>query len=293
MEKIKKCLKHEGGQVLVLAALLMTVLMGMAALAVDIGMVTVTKSKLQNDADAAALAGAMEISSGKTKAEETAKLYAKANDSKLEDSNIKAIANTSTRKIEVVCTKKVSYTFARILGFVDADVSARAVAQKKGFDGGTLPFINFDTYSEGMELTLWDKEGSGNKERLDTKTAIYKFDPEVGAVHGNGKMSNIKDEVGDICKDGATVYLLSLSNDVMFERSIIPITTKNGKSDSFVWPKGNVGEGSIINSQHLVLLKCIVKKYDEKTVKIRVDEIYEDLTPIGISKIDSYANLTE
>lgn len=204
-----------------------------------------------------------------------------------------ATANTSTCKIEVVCTKKVSYTFARILGFTDADVSARAVAQKKGFDGGTLPFINFDTYQEGFELTLWDREGSGNKERLDTKTAIYQFDPKVGAVHGNGKMANIKDEIGAICKDGATVYLLSLSNDVMVRGKEIPITTKNGKSESFTWPGGNVKEGSIIKSQYLVLLKCTVNHYDDKTVKIIVDEVYKDLTPDGIEKIDSYACLTE
>lgn len=51
-------LKNERGQVLVLAALLMTVLMGFTAFAVDIGRVTVLKSKLQNAADAAALAGA-------------------------------------------------------------------------------------------------------------------------------------------------------------------------------------------------------------------------------------------
>lgn len=77
MEKIKKGLKHEGGQVLVLAALMMTVLMGIAALAVDVGMVTVTKSKLQNDADAAALAGAMEISSGKTRQKKLQKIMPK------------------------------------------------------------------------------------------------------------------------------------------------------------------------------------------------------------------------
>jgi hypothetical protein len=304
VKKIIKEGKSENGQVLVLAALFMVVLMSFAALAIDIGMATVTKTKLQNDADAAALAAASNISAGKTTAEKTAINYAKANDSHLEDSKIhteadynlgtvKAVADTGSRTVEVVCTKKISYTFARVMGFKDTVISARAVAEKKGFNGGTMPFINFDTYEEGGEIELWDREGKGNKERLDTKTLYYQFDPEVGAIHGNGKMSSIKDEVGEICTDGATIYLLSLSNDVMVENSEIPVTTKNGKEESFEWPSGNVGEGSIINSQYLVLLKCTVKHYDNKTVKAVVEEVYEDLTPDGLKNIGSSAVLVE
>jgi len=48
--------KH--GTVFVLVAFLLTVLIGVAALAVDIGYVAITRNQVQNAADAAALAGA-------------------------------------------------------------------------------------------------------------------------------------------------------------------------------------------------------------------------------------------
>lgn len=50
------------GAVIVIVAIVMIVLLGVAALAVDIGYVAVTKNELQNIADAAALAGAGELS---------------------------------------------------------------------------------------------------------------------------------------------------------------------------------------------------------------------------------------
>lgn len=292
---MKKLAKNEEGQVLVLFALVLVVLMGFAALTVDVGSMTLTKTKLQTAADAAALAGASELPDDST-AEYTAVEYAKKNGVQESDAIATAGYNGDPNKIEVVCKKKVTHTFARVIGFKDTDISARAVAQKKGFNGGTLPFINWDTYEIGEEIELWDREGKGNKERLDTPAHVvtYQYDPEVGAVHGNGKMANIKDEVGDVCTDGATVYLLSLSNDVMIPGTEIPIIKKNGKPDSFVYPDGNVGEETRISSQYIVILKCTVKYYDDKTATVVVEEAYEDITSIDdFEIIDSSSALVE
>jgi len=55
--------RHERGQVVVMAAGAMVVLLGFGALAVDIGFFAHTKRDLQNDADAMALAGAQEVPS--------------------------------------------------------------------------------------------------------------------------------------------------------------------------------------------------------------------------------------
>lgn len=441
-------LRNENGQVLVLVALLMTVIMGFAAFAVDIGRVTVVKSKLQNAADAAALAGAAayndnpkeiaksyamlngidedditvnlnvvlekahfesmlseseirnnlenmeeeelisfavkenldeylevevkkkytteqieeEIQSIKDNELETVtseillkfasdnsfiipEKYLSGKPSSIKDKDLNEVielllnlkrdalndevitttkikdgkksslidklveiymkpeeqngAQGNKKLVEVKLKRNVKYTFARILGFDDTTVTARAVAERKGFDGGVLPFTNFDPYQLGEELVLWDKEGSGNKERLLTlpHVIIYEFDPEVGAEHANGKVANIKDELKKVCTDGATVYILSLSNDIMIEGNDIPIIKNYGKNnqtyDSFKYPEGNVGQGNIIESQYLVLLKCTVKHYDDKTVKVLVDEIYEDLTPVGIESIKGSVLLVE
>ena len=57
------CCANQHGAVLVFVALLLIVLLGIAALAVDIGYVAITRNELQNAADAAALAGAGELGS--------------------------------------------------------------------------------------------------------------------------------------------------------------------------------------------------------------------------------------
>lgn len=54
-------LREEDGQVLVLAVVCMAVLLGFVALAIDVGQLLLTKRQLQTAADAAAIAGALEI----------------------------------------------------------------------------------------------------------------------------------------------------------------------------------------------------------------------------------------
>ena len=56
MRSIKQWLKREAGQSVILVALSIAMLCGVAALVVDIGMVSVREGQLQNAADAAALA---------------------------------------------------------------------------------------------------------------------------------------------------------------------------------------------------------------------------------------------
>jgi len=55
-------LKNQRGMAAIMVALCTTVLLGMAALAIDIGYLSVVKNELQNIADSAALAGANELS---------------------------------------------------------------------------------------------------------------------------------------------------------------------------------------------------------------------------------------
>ncbi len=55
-------LRNESGQVIVLAAVGMSAIMGFMALAVDVGQVRYAKRQMQMQVDAAALAGALEVS---------------------------------------------------------------------------------------------------------------------------------------------------------------------------------------------------------------------------------------
>ena len=63
-----KYIRNESGQAMVFVALFLVVLMGFAALAVDVGAMTVQRSKLQNAADAAALAGALDYANAESTA---------------------------------------------------------------------------------------------------------------------------------------------------------------------------------------------------------------------------------
>ncbi|TWH79080.1 Tad domain-containing protein [Sedimentibacter saalensis] len=282
MEKIEKCLKHEGGQVLVLAALLMTVLIGIAALAVDIGMVAVTKSKLQNDADAAALAGAMEISSGKTKAEEAAKLYAKANDSKLEDSNIKAKADTGARTIEVVCTKKVSYTFAKVLGFSNTEVSAIAVAELPAvqWTGDALPFINITFDYLNTDPMAWTNAGKGLKGTVTdfytrnsgTDNAYFELEYADGLTIKEGFSNGEKGLDGSKLSDGLDyvltdedknikkVYIFSLSSKVIQSGEV---TVNNRKKTIPLNKLNQLKNNDVIDPYQLVLIECLLIDYKD------------------------------
>lgn len=58
MKKFRKLFENEDGQALIMVSLLMVVILGFAALTIDIGVAYTSKSKLQSAADAAALAGA-------------------------------------------------------------------------------------------------------------------------------------------------------------------------------------------------------------------------------------------
>ena len=193
-------------------------------------------------------------------------------------------------QIKVTCTRTIDNSFMAILGFPTRTVSATAVAENPGFMGDTMPFINWDSYDVGDEIILWDKEGSGNFECLmhAPHDPYYHFDPAIGAEKKNGTVANIKKELENICIPGAVVYVISLKNDVMVPGNEIP--TSKG---SFVYPSANTKNKAIISSDYLALLKCTVISYDSKTIGLRIDESYEDLSPSGIETISGRPKLVE
>ncbi len=146
----KKNGQNEAGQALVLVALLMVVLMGFAALVIDVGMLYFTTGNMQNTVDAAALAGAQDLPNENT-AIITAENYAELNGAERSNTTVTTPYKGDSNKIEVVITKNIQYSFARVLGFTDADVSARAVAEKSGMGGG--PF-NYTVFSGDPDFTL-------------------------------------------------------------------------------------------------------------------------------------------
>ena len=103
----------------------LSLLLGICALVVDIGRVTVEKSKFQNALDAAALAAIRELPD-KIQAEAMAKEYIEKNGFRQDDIIVTFENNDS--EIHIQGTLQIRYLFARILNFDDVTVSQKAAA---------------------------------------------------------------------------------------------------------------------------------------------------------------------
>ncbi|HEY5557307.1 pilus assembly protein TadG-related protein [Acetobacterium sp.] len=246
---IKQIVKNENGQSIVLVALLMVVIMVFAALVVDLGMVSYTKTRLQNAADAAALAGAQDLPAAT--ATTTAETYAVKN--RVLATEVK-VTYPDANKIKVVCTRNYSYSFARIFGYTNTDVIASAVAQNGNWDGNALPFLNIygdgEDSSKGLPLTAWNMVYPGVKERiknddLDTTTGIkVKYEDGSIAFKEGLDMSKVKVPLQKILVVGNTVYMISLKHSEMLNYA------PNGSKE--------LGNNAFIPCIDTVLLKCEV-----------------------------------
>jgi Flp pilus assembly protein TadG len=133
-----KKLKNESGQAMVIFAVSMVVLLGFVALAVDTGSVALTKSKMQNATDAAALAAAQDLPDA-TAAQLTAEQYAELNGVDGVDITLQTPYQGDPTKALITCTQTVNYTFAKVLGKNSKTITTKAVAQY-GI-AGSVPWI--------------------------------------------------------------------------------------------------------------------------------------------------------
>lgn len=88
VRKLVRTVKGERGQILMLAAFMLVVLLGMVAMVVDVGRFLHERQDVQNLVDAAALAGAQDLPNEVSDAESNAMLYALANDSELTSGDV-------------------------------------------------------------------------------------------------------------------------------------------------------------------------------------------------------------
>lgn len=147
MRRLKTPLDSEQGAVAVLVALLMVVLLGFAAISIDVAKLYSERAQLQNGADAAALLVAQKCARSAADPHSPADPHCSAttplvgeivNRNAVDDvSNVKSTTlDPSTRTVRVttgaqetgVSTNSVSMVFAGIFGFPTAEVSAQSSA---------------------------------------------------------------------------------------------------------------------------------------------------------------------
>jgi len=131
--------RRDKGQVVVFVALAMFVLLGFAALGVDVGFMYVTRNQLQRCADSGALAGASAFTTGDwNDLSVRAISEARARDFASRDAVVQTPLNSAAEvsvafpqldQVEVVTSRNVNLFFARIFGMGNQTITARAVAQ--------------------------------------------------------------------------------------------------------------------------------------------------------------------
>jgi hypothetical protein len=122
--------KSERGQVVVLWVVSTVVLLGMAALVVDVGAWWRDKRRLQGTADAAALAGAQELPQSPGQARTVATNYANDNGGDVAGADITVTSGPSTNDtIDVTARRTDPGFFSNVLGIGSANISAHAKAR--------------------------------------------------------------------------------------------------------------------------------------------------------------------
>ncbi|UMZ75035.1 TadE/TadG family type IV pilus assembly protein [Natranaerofaba carboxydovora] len=193
---IKKIFKEEKGSSAVLVAITIVVLFAFTALVVDLGLVYIERARLVSAAEASALAGASSFpyrDDGEYEEEHydfaisEAKRIAEQNG--LEDYEIQLLPEDENQKkeIEVTAKRDVSYSFARVIGFNEQEVTGLAAAEAVPISGflGVVPFGIPDDDFEGYgvyELKIADGD-EGNYQPLalgGTGTSNYRDNLENG-----------------------------------------------------------------------------------------------------------------
>jgi hypothetical protein len=176
--RIARC---EKGGVLVLSTVILVVLLGMTALAIDLGLLMTARSQAQRAADAGAHGGAgvfLTAPGDGGLALAQARLYAENNrvqrlTLEVLDQDIDVIVDSQKVRVRVYRTQErgnpVATLFARILGFPTVDVSTAAAAQTWPGDATDciLPFAIPDrwdvhegsgAYRHAEAGDMWDEE---------------------------------------------------------------------------------------------------------------------------------------
>ena len=278
MRKILKGLyRKEEGQILIFTGIIMAVLMGFSAITIDVGMMAIEKSKLQNVADAVALAGAQELPDT-IKAKKLAMDYAKANGLTESQITITTPFNGDNKKMKVVTNRTVSHTMAKMIGIKETNMKAAAVAETivGGWAGESLPFVNLDDdYTKDSKIVAWEKTGPGDFESMwpdeyqmhnlgkndDHSKGYFTINYDDGIQIKEGTVATVKQEVGYIYEQHKPAYIFSLSS-----AAIPKYAGKNYLKNK-----------DIIPLKDLVLLQVTFDSYDYsgKTLYFTVTGVYD------------------
>jgi Flp pilus assembly protein TadG len=184
------------GQTLVLITIFMTALLGMAAMAVDVGSWYQDRRHLQNDADAAALAGAANIPLGTATSTATASF----NKNKLTNETV-VVTMPAADTVTVKTTYVAPTFFAKLFGKSSATINATAtakIAANAVAQHHVSPYVvTVASYNNGLGTTLFNCDANGNCGTVDLPTAANNTGGSCSGPVYSGISQNVQAALGD------------------------------------------------------------------------------------------------
>jgi hypothetical protein len=132
---MNKILRKPSGQVMVLYAGIVAVLLGAVGLCTDVGIMYINWQQLQKAADAAVLAGANYLPGDPATAISTATAWPSNNSALASEIVSGPTVDPTNTKISITLKRTVPYNFAQALGLVSSDVQVTAIAAVEGVGG--------------------------------------------------------------------------------------------------------------------------------------------------------------
>ncbi len=240
-----KRLRGNRGQALVIFALALFVLMGVAALAIDVGHMYAVRNELQRSADAGALAGASAFQEGPwdntdlssatmVLADARARSFASRDpvaQAPLDAGGDVTVTFPAADRIQVTTRRTVSLSFARVLGVPTQAINATAVAEAAIVDQGVrclkpwgipLPWDDANgnrqydpgetvhpltDIAEGTRVILKVGEPLNNPNNLDNVAAIQQESGHFFALSpcGDSGGADYRDRIEAACLDDCSL----------------------------------------------------------------------------------------
>lgn len=191
--------RDDRGQALVLFAAGLVGFMGLVGLSIDVGQMVHARTDAQKVADAAAFAGAQDLTNA-TAAKASANQWVEFNGSAATDAEI-TVSQTygSNDTIQVKVNRKVNFTFLKALGLSGTTVSAKAK-------------VRIATYSGGSGVLPWGFVASNNSNSSLLQNNCYQgqdgddlpiFQQNVDCIVKFGAGSSAGGDFGALALDGS------------------------------------------------------------------------------------------
>ncbi|NLH46324.1 MAG: hypothetical protein GX451_09400 [Acholeplasmataceae bacterium] len=235
MKKITRLLKLKKGFVTVTTAAMMVSLIGMAALATDVGVLYVNHSQLENMTDSGALAGAQEYFFNQSQVEAVATDFAMRN-GKTGDT-INAWVDTDGMKVYCSANRNVDLYLAKVLNINTANVTSVSAAKIAAVSGtsNAWPFgITWDDSflpegsAAGQQFTLKVDE----KEEFKGNFHVLRLKSKSG---GDSGASVVEENIVYGC-----AQVLKIGDKVNTEPGNMTGPIKKGISDRLAIEGGNI-----------------------------------------------------